>query len=415
MQDEVVQTKPVARGVLGPEPDGDLPVHDGEVKVLLALHSVHGRFIETGIEHDSRLLLARVHGAVRTRLLYVPHRSPQAILAIRHLRKRLTDGHVRNLRTDVYPALHIRIARLAGEHGVGLGEEAVVLPPSGAVLETRIDDVGRDVQRMISRGILPPISLRGLRQVARAGQNVCHGGPAVVRHGLCLLHHGLQLCGSDARTIAVGLGSLGKRSLQPATVHFVAKQRHVVHQYFSLIGRTATLQRGKSDSDLSRGLVGHGEDQCVRNPFSYGKALHSRNRGRAATGKPCQQAVSRISRPHIIICSAQTVSALGQGHLLRIDQLHSPTGGQAQRATGRAAITGRRQGSTVVERHLLIVGESAGHGVSGSRFVRPTIDFINHIARHIALQLRPIVERGVKTVVLQEEGGNVRLGHARRS
>ena len=49
IQADVVEANPVARGVFGLEPDGDLPVHHRKVEVFVGLHRIHRHVINPGI------------------------------------------------------------------------------------------------------------------------------------------------------------------------------------------------------------------------------------------------------------------------------------------------------------------------------------------------------------------------------
>ena len=338
IQADVVETNPVACGVFGLEPDGDLPVHHRKVEVFVGLHRIHRHVINPGIQGNARLLLSGIHRAVRAVLLDIAHGGTQAVLPVGNAFQRLPDTDIRHSGPDVHPTLQISSTGFARKTRVGLREHPIVFPTGRTVLEIGIHDARSHGQWMLRRCVFILVSLRSLRQPLCQGQNIRNCGMLVFIDRLRFVYRSFQFFGIHTRAVAVSCPRRRKGSFQTALVHVVAEQFHVVHQNLGMVGRPYPLVGRKTDAYLSGGLCRKRKNKLVRFPRLHGEIFHVGNRSGSVIRQPGQQAVSGTGRTHVIISRRQTVSSFRKGHTLGIHKLHAPTRRQSERTAFRAFV-----------------------------------------------------------------------------
>ena len=338
IQADVVETNPVACGVFGLEPDGDLPVHHRKVEVFVGLHRIHRHVINPGIQSNARLLLSGIHRAVRTVLLDIAYGSTQAVLPVGNAFQRLPDTDIRHFGPDVHPTLQISSTGFARKTRIGLREHPIVFPTGRTVLEIGIHNAQSHGQRMLRRRVFILVNLRSLRQPLCRSQDIRNCGMLVFIDRLRFVYRSFQFFGIHTRAVAVSCPRLRKGCFQVALIHLIAEQFHVIHQNLGMVGRPYPLVGRKTDAYLSGGLCRKRKNKLVRFPRLHGEIFHVGNRSGSVIRQPGQQAVSGTGRTHVIISRRQTVSSFRKGHTLGIHKLHAPTRSQSERTAFRAFV-----------------------------------------------------------------------------
>ena len=152
---------------------------------------------------------------------------------------------------------------------------------------------------MLRRRVFTLVSLRGLRQPLRRGQDI--RGMLVFIDRLRFVYRSFQFFGIHTRSVAVSCPRRRKGCFQAALIHLIAEQFHVVHQNLGMVGRPCALVGRKTDAYLSGGLRRKRKNKLVRFPRLHGEIFHVGNRSGSVIRQPGQQAVSGTGRTHVII------------------------------------------------------------------------------------------------------------------